>query len=222
MYRSRPAKGFTLIELMIGLLVGLIVLSAVIYTFLSTLRSSKDILNSARLNRDASILTDLIVGELRRTGYYPVSLSLSGSDSGFGTGEQDLFVSSDNGCVLYAYYDDGIASVARRGFHWDSTSYELDFGTVASITSSACATLSVALNDSTSVKVKDFDVSIDSCSDAVGNAVSTALCQGSNAVTTYSRSLAIDIIFENANDGEWKSNIEETVKLPNDLSPGTL
>lgn len=222
MNKFQYQKGFTLIELMIGLLVGLIVLSAVGYTFLSTLRSSKDILNSARLNRDASIITDLIVGELRRTGYYPVSLSLSGSDSGFGTGEQDLFVSGDNECVLYAYYDDGVASVARRGFHWDPASFELDFGTVSSITSSACATLTASLNDPTSVKVKDFDVTIDVCSDAGGNAVSTALCQGSNATTTYSRSLAIDIIFENANDGEWESNIEEIVKLPNDLSPGTL
>ena len=62
-------SGFTLVELMVGLLVGLIVLSAVLYTFIVTLQSSKDIRNSSVLNTETSIVNDLIAGEIRRIGY---------------------------------------------------------------------------------------------------------------------------------------------------------
>ena len=213
----RRQNGFTLIELMIGMLVGLIVLSAVGYSFLSTLRSSKDIVNSARLNRDTSVLTDVVVGELRRTGYYPVSSSLAGFDSGFGTTEPDLLISGS--CVLYAYYDDGSASVARRGFSFVDPA--LNFGSVSSLTSSACASLTTPLNDVGAVRVSDFNVAINVCSDSAGNTVSAALCQSSNVSKTYLRSISVDIDLENANDDTWQTRIREVVKLPNDLSPGT-
>lgn len=208
-------KGFTLIELMIGLLVGLIVLSAVIYTFLSTLRSSKDIVNSARLNKESSTLGDLISGELRRTGYYPVSLVVSGSDIGFGAGRQDLYVSPN--CVAFSYYDDRIASVADRGFYWNGSN-AISYGSVAALTSTACAALSDNLNDPNKVAVDAFNAELICIETSTQLAASSSECMAATASGTYSRavSLAVDMSIV---DDDWTTTLNEYVKLPNDLSP---
>lgn len=211
----RREAGFTLIELMIGMLVGLIVLSAVVYTFITTLRSSKDIANSARLNREVSLVVDLLTGELRRTGYYPVQLVLAGSDYGYGAGQADIYVSNDNSCVLLSYYDDSVSSVAQRGFRFDSGA--LKYGTVGSLVSSACGSLNAPLHDPS---VTAFSGSFDLvCTDvSTQSVVSDAQCMSGTVTETYSRAVSLAVNASIVGD-VWSSVLSEYVKLPNDISP---
>ena len=60
---------YTLIELMIGMAVGLIVLSGALFLYLQIFNVSKTTLASTQLNRELSILLDTMSGEIRRHGY---------------------------------------------------------------------------------------------------------------------------------------------------------
>jgi len=213
-YRRTYQSGFTLIELMIGLLVGLIVLSAVIYIFLSTLKSSQDIRHSARLNREASTVIDQITGEVRRTGYFPVDKSLSGEESGYGESKSDLYVSSD--CVLYSYYDDGVASAAARGFR--SINGQILFGNISSLVSASCASLSSPLTDSDQV-TSSFSASLTCLNTDTGVSASAENCTADSGTTdTFARGVLLDFTFE-VPGTLWKLNTSEFVEVRNDLAP---
>lgn len=219
----RSQTGYTLIELMIGLIVGLIVLSAVIYTFLGTLSSSRDIVNSARLNREVSGLVDLVVGELRRTGYYPVQLALNGTPSEFGVSRQDLSFGLVSGatssCVLYSYFDDSVASGAyvNRGFRLLNGDFA--FGEDNSLSCTASAGWSSMVNN-LQVQIDAFDMEL-ICRDGAGATASSAQCTATTATGTFSR--AVSMALESSvpsvtGTPVWRSEIYEYVKLPNDLA----
>ena len=129
----RNQRGYTLIELMIGLLVGLIVLSAVIYSFLTTLRSSRDVVNSSLLNNEVTAALDLMSGEIRRIGYDSDS-STSPSNGYLKIVSGGSEVSSGN-CIIYLYDRTGsdVASNATySGFRLNSGSIEYADGLAGS------------------------------------------------------------------------------------------
>jgi len=204
---------------MIGLIVGLIVLSAIIYTFLSTMKSSKEIVNSARLNREVSVMTDLLTGELRRAGYYPVQAVLAGSDYGYGSGQSDFYFNEANNCVLISYYDDAIASVAKRGFRFVDSSSSLNYGTVSSLDDSGCTSLNTPIHDSNNISVSDAQLDLVCIDVATQSAASEAQCSLPTVTNTYSRAVSLAFNVSVVNDSTWTTEIKEFVKLPNDLSP---
>jgi len=72
-------KGFTLIELMIAMMLGLIVIGGALSIYISTIRSSSDVVNSARLNYDLDSAMQLMVNDIRRAGYW--GGAVAGSDA---------------------------------------------------------------------------------------------------------------------------------------------
>ena len=61
-------RGFTLIELMISIVIGLIILSAVIGIFISMIKADNDNLKVIRLNQELRAAMSLISREIRRAG----------------------------------------------------------------------------------------------------------------------------------------------------------
>lgn len=106
--------GFTLIELMVAMTIGLIVVAATIAIYISTIRGSSDIVKSAQLNYDIDSALALMVNDLRRAGYW--GGSRVGSDATlnpFTQATTDLYV--DGSCVLYSYDADEDGVVATDG-----------------------------------------------------------------------------------------------------------
>jgi len=213
----KKQSGFTLIELMIGMLVGLIVLSAVLYAFLSTLRSSSDLLNGARLNREVSALSDIIVGEMRRVGYWPIT---GEGDSPFGT-SPDLKLIGSN-CVLYSYFNDSNptalgAQIFRGIASEDGVFYigELASDALSSTSCDPSADGWAELADSNIVSGA-LKLSLN-CIDVKSPSTAVASCETATD-KTYSRSMQIGIDAEIIIDPSWSSEVTETVKLQNDLS----
>ena len=214
---NRKQSGYTLIELMVGLVVGLIVLSAVLYIFITTLRSSVNVLNSYRLNQEISSLSDIVIGEFRRAGYWPLT---GAGDSPYG-GELDFNILSPGGsdiCVLYSYYNDSVASGAQitRGFYHNGASGVVTYGSAASV--GVCSTGSwVPLSDDKVVNITNFDVSF-SCWDVDADAsVASASCTPTGS-QVLRRNVDLTIEAELASDDEWRVEIAESVKLMNDLA----
>lgn len=62
-------RGWTLIELMIAMTLGLIVIGAVLAVYLMTLKTSGQTINSGRLNQEAAAIMNIMVNDIRRAGY---------------------------------------------------------------------------------------------------------------------------------------------------------
>jgi prepilin peptidase dependent protein B len=97
-------NGFTLIEIMIALVIGLIVVGGSIAVYITTIRGSSDIARSARLNHDMDSALALMVNDIRRAGYWGGAMVGSDSrDNPFTvSGTTDLQIPSSS-CVLYTY-----------------------------------------------------------------------------------------------------------------------
>jgi prepilin-type N-terminal cleavage/methylation domain-containing protein len=110
---SRAARGFTLVELMVALVAGLLVSAAVLTFFLSSMKSNGEYVQSTRLTQDLRNTLDLITRDLRRAGsdddalkyvgntnvsaFTPMCLTASGAPSSC------LGVGGTGDCVIYGY-----------------------------------------------------------------------------------------------------------------------
>ncbi|HEX7060836.1 MAG TPA: prepilin-type N-terminal cleavage/methylation domain-containing protein [Woeseiaceae bacterium] len=63
-------QGVTLVELLIGMAVGLIVIGGAIAMYVSSVHSSSETLKSSKLNQEISTLLHVIVDDVRRAGYW--------------------------------------------------------------------------------------------------------------------------------------------------------
>jgi len=110
--KCKEQKGFTLIELMIAMMLGLIVIGGALSIYISTIKSSSDVVKSARLNYDLDSAMQLMVNDIRRAGYWGGAIAGSvASENPFGdtqigkkTGE------GDSSCILYNYDGDSSGS----------------------------------------------------------------------------------------------------------------
>ncbi|MEJ6000289.1 PilW family protein [Paucibacter soli] len=68
--RARPERGISLVELMIGLAVGLMVTAGAISLFATNVSQSRRVVANARVEQDLRNIADLITRDLRRAGYW--------------------------------------------------------------------------------------------------------------------------------------------------------
>ena len=108
----RPAAGFTLVELMVALVAGLLVTGAVLTFFLSSMRSSGEYVQSTRLTQDLRNTLDLVTRDLRRAGSDDDALAYVGNTNvspftplclASGSSTTCLASGSTGDCVIYAY-----------------------------------------------------------------------------------------------------------------------
>jgi type IV pilus assembly protein PilW len=124
--------GFTLIELMVGLTVGLIVIGVVGAIFLNILRGSSDTMHSLTVNQEMRAVMALMVNDIRRAGYWGDAAIAAGSaayDNPFTarTGAaRDIFIHDNGSCVMYSYdiAHDG-STVPLMGFWLDGDSQRI-------------------------------------------------------------------------------------------------
>lgn len=152
-------KGFTLVELMVGMVVGLIVLSAVLYSFLTTAQTSVYIRQTSALMEETNSLVSLISGELRRIGYSDGSQSTS-------------LNTSNSSCLLYRYAKPNSSVGNTFGFRLQNgvvqtindVSAACEAGAWVSITPSIMSVTSLTFSaiPSDSAEVRDVQFSISS------------------------------------------------------------
>jgi len=116
-------KGFTLIEIMIALMLGLIIIGATLNIYISTIRSSADISNSARLNYDLDSAAQLMLNDIRRAGYWGGAISDSDANvNPFTNGNANIQISDytdadgvlhSDGCIFYTYDSDNSDSLTE-------------------------------------------------------------------------------------------------------------
>lgn len=109
-------RGFSLVELMVGLAVGLVLLTAMMALVISVLRANADVVAGAKLNQEGRAIGDILHRELKRARYSGSYLSFVGAGAtppnAFGaiTGADASLPLVNDDCVKFAYDadDDGI------------------------------------------------------------------------------------------------------------------
>lgn len=73
--RLRPRSGLSIIELMVGVAVGLLVVAGALSLYVNNLVSSRALVGQARLAQDLRAAADLVVRDLRRAAYWGNAIS---------------------------------------------------------------------------------------------------------------------------------------------------
>jgi len=110
----KQQAGVTLVELMIGLLVGLIVIAAGTNIFTTSIRGQTDNINLTRLNQDMRAMMDIMVRDIRRAGFVtsdPTTNLTSLRNNPFFDGiSTDIAIHDGGDCIVYAYNRDDDAN----------------------------------------------------------------------------------------------------------------
>lgn len=137
----RRQVGVSLIELMIGMVIGLIIVGAAGTVYVNAVRSGSDTLRSAKLNIELRGAMDMMVAELRRAGYSSVSATVS-TNPFMLTNTNVSLPTSD--CILFAYDSNGNGTTDTAdffGFKKNNTAISMRLGGTApsTLVASGCA-----------------------------------------------------------------------------------
>jgi prepilin peptidase dependent protein B len=104
-------QGLTLIELMVGIVIGLIVVAGGISFYVATIQGSTNTHRSTHLTQDSNAIMQLMTNELRRAGHGILTSNLSPAGSAAGT---------EANCILYGYWDPVDSELVYSGFKLDN------------------------------------------------------------------------------------------------------
>ena len=105
----KSTQGFSLIELMIGSVLGLIVVAGALQLYLTNIQATSHSVRSSRLNQELRASLDMLSRELRRSGYWAGEPMVDRPfDNPFQTHTNDLRVDrhpgeAESSCILYSY-----------------------------------------------------------------------------------------------------------------------
>lgn len=98
-------RGFTLIEILVALLLGIIIVGATLAVYVSTIKGSSDTAKSARLNHDLETAMQFMINDIRRAGYWGDAVTGSNAaNNPFTQGGANIAIGgTGNSCILYSY-----------------------------------------------------------------------------------------------------------------------
>ncbi|GAA3547208.1 type IV pilin [Zobellella aerophila] len=211
--------GFSVVEMLVSLVAGLVVVAGGISLFASVIISGNTTLMLSRLNQDLQAVGDIISRDLQRAGYHPSAaedMALGAPTSGavsptyvFSTAD-DLYSASgaaNPSCIRIKYWapdpPSGSGAVVRV-YNYDSVNKALKVSTSYSEPTSSA--LSSGDCSSGSKLVSDDEVLID--------ALSFELVSGSSP--TGMRTVRVNITAAHAKKTELSMSLQRQVKIRND------
>jgi len=113
MRSSRRAKGLTLVELMVGMLVGMILTAAVISVYVASIRSNGAVLTMAQLNHEVRSVAEIVANDIRRAGFDNITNNRTLAD--LQNDYDRIAISSTGDCVRFGY-NRSVAALRSFGF----------------------------------------------------------------------------------------------------------
>jgi type IV pilus assembly protein PilW len=223
LHRGGPAaRGLSIMELLIGIAVGMIVISGAAMLFARNLSGSKLLLAESRLNEDLRNAADLLTRDLRRAGYWgnaikgtqaigagAITTANPYSDSTASAQQVDYRFSRE---VDVPENDALDPSSEQFGFRLHDKAIQMQVGTDnwSDIT------------DKTSVEITTFTVTPTVTSVSLGDACPNACLPGQpNCPTATVRSYAVLLHGVSVRDSGLQRTLRSTVRVRNDQVSGT-
>lgn len=228
-------QGLTLVELLVGIVVGLVVLSAAGGAMISYIKSYSDNQKILNLNQNMRAAMDIMAREIRRAGYMSSDVSDIDKfkDNPFFKGDYDLKTYDNGQCIVFSYEKDDAPEEASLG---DKAGFKL--GSDKSVQMRKSATedklecywsgfqqLEGITDEDIIVDKLNFTIQGDQDSEAINIDEPTESCEDDSSTKNclYVRSVRIELTAHIKNDPEIKQTLVQTVKIRNDkFKPKTV
>ncbi|WP_018882579.1 MULTISPECIES: PilW family protein [unclassified Thioalkalivibrio] len=236
-WQNKRARGFTLIELMIGILVGTIVIAGVIALYITVIRGSAYVTQEARLTQETRIAMDFMAADIRRAGYSNPNLLQEQVDAPpinrFMESDLDIAIHDSGQCILVSYDPTfGYDPAASTGWPPDDQyvfGYRLANNVLEMLTSEISSTDNCAdgtweaLTDpnTTSVNRLEFDSSPSSCikvsedGTIEANPACSAMTGAAGDIFVESRRIRIELDATHSRAPETRIRHNETISVRN-------
>lgn len=221
-------RGVSLVELLVGVAIGLFLIAGAASLFVSNLSSSRKLLVEARVNQDLRAAADLISRDLRRAGYWENAILGTVATSTVTTPPRNQYatVTPTASSIGYAYARDANdtvqAATEQFGFQLQGGALEMrTAGAWQVVTDPAVVTITGLVITSTVTPIDVRDSCPRTCCDSVGGTcaainVSPALCP---RITV--RQYEVVLTGQAANDPAVVRTLRTRVRMRNDLLEGT-
>lgn len=126
---ARAMRGLSIVELLIGVAVGLVVVAGALNIFAANLASTRTMVLETRVIQDLRALNDLVVRDLRRAGYWANAIrgtiDIPGAGAGAPNPYRALAADAAAGEVVYAFSrdvaeNDTLDANEQFGFRWSA------------------------------------------------------------------------------------------------------
>jgi len=220
-------QGFTLIELMIAMTMGLLLTSALGTLYAKTVQHSAENIRSLQLNHDLKMAMDVMHDDIRRAGFWADATKSIGQvnyvPNPFTTIKTDLHVHNGNRCITYSYDADLSGNISNDEFFGFRLNQE-----VGAIEVKVTGNSSIDCNNGTWELLTDehvtivegltFDLSTSSCINITD--VPTTDCYQVHAdsgdTTVEKRMVMIDLMGSLRSDQSMTLILNDTARVRND------
>ena len=140
----RHARGFTLVELMVAMVLGLLVVSAVLAFIFSLIRANSETVLSTRLNQEMRATMSLIANDVRRARGMSDPIAAVGQNGSVANPHSIVVIPSAT-CIRYSYSEDPTAGATNfRAIRLNAGKVELVRAATAG--AATCGTAGIPLN----------------------------------------------------------------------------
>lgn len=223
MARGRQA-GLSVVELIVGMALGLVVVSGAITLFVGNVGTSRRMLVEARMNQDLRAAADVVARELRRAGYWENSIAGTATTStgSAATANPNAAISANaaSSTITYSIARDSMASPARTYDNTMQTDEQFGFKLDSGVLKMQIGTTWQPLTDPNVVTVNNFSITPTETALDIREACAKT-CTGTSCPTLTVRSYALMLQGTAASDSGVTRVLQETVRVRNDATTGT-
>lgn len=214
--------GFSLVELMIAMAVGLFVMGGVVSIFGVSAQAQSESIQTARLQQELRATVSIIRTDIRRAGYWGDALANLGANNPFTTATTDINVLNGGDCILYTYDLNHDGNVDNNneyfGFRLNNNAVEMR---TSGITTDDCSINAEweAVTDSNIVTVTtlNFDTSNYNCSNITNPADTNCTAPTIGDVTQTIRQLNFTLAGNLSKSPMVARTFDDTIRVRNDL-----
>ena len=213
--RLSAQAGMTLVELLVGIALGLFIVAGAATLFVNHLNNSRRLLLEARLNQDLRAAADLITRDLRRAGYWGNSLQGTVATGPLSTTAPNPYatVSATSSAITYDFSRDATENNTRDAN--ERFAFDLNAGTIRMTINGAAQ----ALTDPGTVTVTGFTVTPTESVVDVRDSCARA-CVGAGCPTITVRQYTVTIAGRAARDPTVTRTLQTSVRVRNDAFAG--
>lgn len=209
----RLSRGFSIVELLVGVAIGLFILTGASLLYVNNLGNSRLLLMQARMDQDLRSAMDLITRDLRRGAYWVDSLKGTTTNASAAAANPYAAVSTTAATIAYRYDDAASATtdLAARTFEFELVDGALKMKLGASNPQT--------ITDTNIMTVTAFDITETATAIDVSTACTTA-CTGAGCPSITVRTYNIVLTGTSRVDPAMVRTLRSQVRVRNDAIAG--